>query len=140
MTFINRVQTRGAFLFRRTWIPIEPNIDPILTAGTNSLGLAMGWRMTAEGKTGIASNAAYDQWSPARQYSLYHRGVRILTETASAKTCHGHRLCRLNQLGAGRGYEAKTATWNFPAVWPGGHWSYGDIVSYQVSASWAMLV
>ncbi|MEO7999288.1 MAG: M14 family zinc carboxypeptidase [Gemmatimonadaceae bacterium] len=119
--------------------PIEPNIDPILTAGTNSLGLAMGWRMTAEGKTGIASNAAYDQWSPARQYSLYHRGVRILTETASARIATAIDL-PFAQLGAGRGYEAKTATWNFPAVWPGGHWSYGDIVSYQVSASWAMLV
>ncbi|MDQ6612474.1 MAG: hypothetical protein M3Y64_08570, partial [Gemmatimonadota bacterium] len=118
--------------------PVEPNIDPILTAGTNALGLAMGWRMTAEGKTGIASNAAYDQWSPARQYSLYHRGVRILTETASARLATAVDL-PFESLGAGRGYEAKTATWNFPALWPGGHWSYGDIVSYQVSATWAML-
>ncbi|MEP6762943.1 MAG: M14 family zinc carboxypeptidase [Gemmatimonadaceae bacterium] len=118
--------------------PVEPNIDPILTAGTNALGLAMGFRMTAEGKTGIASNAAYDQWSPARQYSLYHRGVRILTETASARLATAVDL-PFESLGAGRGYEAKTATWNFPALWPGGHWSYGDIVSYQVSATWAML-
>lgn len=118
--------------------PVEPNIDPVLTAGTNSLGLTMGWRMTAEGKTGIASNAAYDQWSPARQYSLYHRGVRILTETASARLATTIDL-PFNTLGAGRGYEAKNATWNFPAPWPGGKWSYADIVSYQVSATWAML-
>ena len=65
--------------------PVEPNIDPILTAATNGLGMAMAWRMTAQGFTGIASNAAYDQWSPARQYSLYHRGARLLTETASAR-------------------------------------------------------
>lgn len=119
--------------------PVEPNIDPILTAGTNALGLAMGWRMIAEGKTGIAGNASYDQWSPARQYSLYHRGVRILTETASARLATTIDI-PFASLGAGRGYEAKTATWNFPAIWPGGKWSYGDIVSYQVSASWAMLV
>ena len=119
--------------------PVEPNIDPILTAGTNALGLIMGWRMTAEGKTGIASNAAYDQWSPARQYSLYHRGVRILTETAAARLATPIDI-PFSALGAGVGYEAKTATWNFPAVWPGGKWSYGDIVSYQVSASWAMVV
>lgn len=119
--------------------PVEPNIDPILTAGTNALGLSMGWRMTAEGKTGIASNASYDQWSPARQYSLYHRGVRILTETASARLATSTEL-PYQLLGTGRGYDAKTATWNFPAVWPGGKWTYGDIVSYQVSASWAMLV
>jgi hypothetical protein len=118
--------------------PLDPNIDPILTAGTNSLGMAIGWRMIGEGKTGIAYNAAYDQWSPARQYSLYHRGVRILTETASAALATPIDL-PFNTLGAARGYEAKTVTWNFPALWPGGRWSYGDIVAYQVSASWAML-
>ena len=118
--------------------PVEPNIDPVLTAGTNALGLAMGWRMTAEGKTGIASNAAYDQWSPARQYSLYHRGVRILTETASARLATSIEL-PFASLGAGRGYEARNATWNFPSIWPGGTWSYANIVSYQVSATWAML-
>jgi hypothetical protein len=118
--------------------PLDPNIDPILTAGTNSMGMAIGWRMIAEGKTGIAYNAAYDQWSPARQYSLYHRGVRILTETASAALATPIDI-PFTSLGAARGYEAKTVTWNFPALWPGGHWSYGDIVAYQVSASWAML-
>lgn len=118
--------------------PVEPNIDPILTTGANALGLTMAWRMTAEGKTGIASNASYDQWSPARQYSLYHRGVRILTETASARLATSVEL-PFDLLGTGRGYDAKTATWNFASLWPGGTWSYGDIVSYQVSASWAML-
>ena len=118
--------------------PVDPNIDPVLTAGTNSLGLTIGWRMIAEGKTGVASNAAYDEWSPARQYSLYHRGVRILTETASARLATPIDL-PFESLGAGRGYEAKTATWNFPSLWPGGHWAYGDIVAYQVSATWALL-
>ena len=99
--------------------PVEPNIDPILTAGTNALGMAMGWRMTAEGKSGIATNASYDQWSPARQYSLYHRGVRILTETASARLATAVEYT-FDQLGTGRGYDAKSATWNFPALWKGG--------------------
>src|SRR5471030_2081677 len=83
--------------------PVEPNIDPILTAGTNSLGMAIGWRMIGEGKTGIAYNAAYDQWSPARQYSLYHRGVRILTETASAALATPIDI-PFASLGAARGY------------------------------------
>src|SRR5476651_163328 len=87
--------------------PLDPNIDPILTAGTNSLGMAIGWRMIGEGKTGIAYNAAYDQWSPARQYSLYHRGVRILTETASARLATAVDI-PFDQLGPGRGYDAKT--------------------------------
>ncbi|MEO5567251.1 MAG: M14 family zinc carboxypeptidase, partial [Gemmatimonadaceae bacterium] len=45
--------------------PVEPNIDPILTAATNGMGMAMAWRMTANGFTGIATNGSYDQWSPA---------------------------------------------------------------------------
>jgi hypothetical protein len=119
--------------------PVDPNIDPILTAGTNSLGLTIGWRMTAEGKTGIASNAAYDQWSPARQYSLYHRGARLLTETASARLATPIDIS-FDSLRSGRGYEAKTVTWNFPSLWTGGTWGYPDIVRYQVAASWALFL
>lgn len=118
--------------------PVEPNIDPILTAGTNSLGMAMSWRMLAEGKTGVATNASYDQWSPARQYSLNHRGIRILTETASARLATPIEL-PFASLGTARGYDAKVTSWNFPTLWPGGTWGIGNIVDYQTSASWALL-
>lgn len=118
--------------------PLEPNIDPVLTGATNALGMAMAWRMLAEGKVGIATNASYDQWSPARQYSLNHRGARILTETASARLATAIDL-PFASLGTGRGYDAKVQGWNFPALWRGGRWGIGDIVSYQVAASWALL-
>ena len=119
--------------------PVEPNIDPILTASTNALGLQMTWRMIADGKTGVANNASYDQWSPARQYSLYHRGARILTETASARLATAVEI-PFDRLGVSRGYDARVASWNFPVIWPGGTWRYADIVDYQVSASWALFV
>lgn len=119
--------------------PLEPNIDPILTASTNALGMAMAWRMIQDGKTGVATNASYDQWSPARQYSLNHRGARILTETASARLASAVDM-PFDRLGSGRGYEARTQSWNFPALWKGGRWGIGDIVAYQSSATWALLV
>jgi hypothetical protein len=119
--------------------PVEPNIDPILTAATNGLGMAIVWRMTNQGFTGIASNAAYDQWSPARQYSLYHRGARLLTETASAHLASPIDIA-FDSLRPARGYDPRTVTWNFPSLWPGGHWTYGDIVRYQVAASWALFL
>ncbi|HYV97862.1 MAG TPA: M14 family zinc carboxypeptidase, partial [Gemmatimonadaceae bacterium] len=119
--------------------PVEPNIDPILTSSTNALGLEITWRMIADGKTGIANNASYDQWSPARQYSYYHRGARILTETASARLATAVDV-PFERLGTGRGYDAREVTWNYPVLWPGGHWTYGDIVDYQVTASWALFV
>ncbi len=119
--------------------PVEPNIDPILTASTNALGMAMSWRVIADGLTGVATNAAYDEWSPARQYSLVHRGARLLTETASARLASPMNI-PFSALGTGRGYDAREATWNFPSVWPGGTWGIGDIVKYQTSASWALLI
>ena len=117
--------------------PIEPNIDPILTGETNALGMAMAWRMLDDGFTGIATNASYDMWSPARQYQLNHGGARILTETASARLASPVTL-QLDQLGPGRGYDARVVSWNFPALWPGGRWGIGDIVDYQTDASWAL--
>ena len=119
--------------------PVEPNIDPILTASTNAMGLQMTWRLIADGKTGVANNASYDQWSPARQYSLVHRGARLLTETASARLASPIEI-PFERLGSARGYDAKIVTWNFPVLWKGGTWTYGDIVDYQVNASWALFV
>ncbi len=117
--------------------PVEPNIDPILTASTNALGMQMTTTMIQKGFTGIANNASYDQWSPARQYSLVHRGARILTETASARLATPVDV-PFERLGTGRGYDAREATWNHPVIWPGGKWGYTDIVRYQTGASWAL--
>jgi len=118
--------------------PVDPNIDPILTSGTNEMGMAMTWKMIADGFTGVANNASYDQWSPARQFSLYHRGIRILTETASARLATSVEV-PFSRLGEGRGYDARTSTWNYPALWSGGTWGIGDIVKYQTEATWALL-
>ena len=118
--------------------PWEPNVDPILAAGVNSLGMAVAWRVTAEGKTGVATHASYDAWSPARAYPHYHGAVRILTETASARLATPIDL-PFDSLGGGLGFDPKVESWNFIAPWPGGHWSLHDIVGYQTSASWALL-
>jgi len=117
--------------------PVEPNIDPLLTTATNALGLQITWSLINDGKTGVANNAVYDQWSPARQYSLVHRGARILTETASARLASPVEM-PFERLGASRGYDAKVASWNHPVPWSGGTWTFGNIVDYQVSASWAL--
>lgn len=136
---IHQQQSNAGRIFIPPYMdPLEPNIDPILTAATNSLGMAMAWRMVSEGKVGIATNASYDQWSPARQFSLNHRGVRILTETASARLATPIDI-PFSALGTARGYDARVQSWNFPALWKGGRWGIGDIVAYQSSATWALL-
>lgn len=131
---------RGSRLFLPPYMdPWEPNVDPIIAAGVNSMGMAIAWRLTAAGKTGISTNASYDAWTPARSYQHYHGGIRILTETASARLATPVDV-PFESLGGARGFDPKVMSWNFVAPWPGGHWTIGNIVDYQTSATWAMLV
>ena len=114
--------------------PVDPNIDPVLVQETNMLGMNMGWDLSSSGQEGVAVNAMYDYWSPARHYQAYHGGVRILTESASARLASPMRVT-FDQLDTqSLGYSAKRASWNFPAVWRGGDWHLGDIVRDQLIA------
>ena len=73
-------------MFVPPWLdPIEPNIDAILMQEMNMIGTAMAADLTAAGKTGIAIHASYDFWTPSRHYQAFHGGMRILTESASAR-------------------------------------------------------
>jgi hypothetical protein len=136
---IHQQGSRASRLFVPPYLdPWEPNTDPIIAAGTNSLGMAIAWRLTTEGKTGVATHASYDAWTPARSYQRYHAGVRILTEAASVRIATPIDI-PFSSLGGGRGFDPKVMSWNFVAPWPGGHWTLHDIVDYQTSATWALL-
>jgi hypothetical protein len=80
----------------------------------------------------------YDGWSPARAYPHTHGGVRILTESASARLASPIEV-KFDQLEPGIGYDAKTVSWNLPVLWPGGTWRLRDIVDYQLAATRALL-
>lgn len=136
---LHQMGSNAARIFAPPYVdPWEPSVDPSLIAATNTIGTYIAARLTAEGKAGVAVNAMYDGFSPARQYPVNHGGVRILTECASAKMATPIDLT-FEQLGVGIGYDAKKATWNFPFPWKGGTWRLRDIVDYQISASLALL-
>jgi len=118
--------------------PAEPNVDPLLLQGDNALGLAIAWRMTADGFTGVAVNSLYDAWTPARAFQHYHGAVRILTETASASLATSVTV-PAESLEAGLGVDPRTASWNFLQPWPGGLWTLADIVRYQTASGMALL-
>jgi len=129
----------GSRLFVPPYVePWEPNIDPAIIAGVNALGAEMAWEVIAQGKSGVSINSSYDAWSPARAYAHYHAGLRILSETASARLATPIEV-PFSRLGPGIGYHAQTATWNFPKLWPGGRWTVRDIVDYQAAAALALL-
>jgi hypothetical protein len=118
--------------------PWEPNIDPLLTAGVNALGSAMAWELTAQGKSGVVINGIFDAWTPARAFTHYHAGLRILSETASARLSTPVEV-PFQRLSAGINYDAKVASWNFPKPWLGGKWTLRDIVDYQTAGALALL-
>ncbi len=129
----------GSRLFLPPYLdPVEPNVDPLLVAGDNALGLAVAWRLTADGLTGIAVNALYDAWTPGRAFEHYHAGLRILAEAASVRLASPVTV-PFDSLRAGEGVDPRAASWNFVSPWPGGTWSLADVVRYQSAAAMALL-
>jgi len=129
----------GSRLFLPPYLdPVEPNVDPLIVAGVDALGTAVAWELAGQGKTGVLVHSIYDAWTPARAYQHYHGGVRILSETASARLATPIEVTA-DQLEGRRGFAARTPTWNFPAPWPGGRWTLADIVDYQTAAAFALL-
>jgi hypothetical protein len=118
--------------------PWEPNVPPLIQAGVNFMGSAMAWEMIAEGKTGVVINGVYDAWTPARAYQHYHGGIRILSETASARLATPTTLPFERQTPQVN-VNPQRRSWNYPVVWPGGDWKLANIVDYQQSGAFALM-
>src|SRR6266404_8689687 len=118
--------------------PWEPNVSPILQAGVNFMGSAMAWELTAEGKAGVVIDGVYDAWSPSRAYQHYHGGIRILSETASARLASPTTV-PFDKLTPQIGVDPKIRSWNFPLVWPGGEWKLANIVDYMQAGAFALM-
>jgi hypothetical protein len=132
------VHQRGPYatrMFVPPWLdPTEPNIDPILMQETNMIGTAMASDLTAAGKTGIAIHAAYDFWAPSRHYQSFHGGIRILTESASARLASPIEVKPEQILETELGYNPRERSWNYLEPWLGGTWRLRDIIDYQLIA------
>jgi hypothetical protein len=136
---IHQMGSSGARIFFPPYVePWEENVDPALTAAANQLGAYMAAELIAQGKRGVVINAQYDAYTPARAYQHYHGGVRILSETASARTATPIVIAS-EDLRSGRGFDARARSWNFPVVWEGGNWGLPDIVDYMDAGVMALL-
>ncbi|UCF20517.1 MAG: hypothetical protein JSU87_03655 [Gemmatimonadota bacterium] len=136
---IHQMGSQGPRFFVPPWTdPIEPNVDPLLVAGSNAIGTAVAWEMYGEGKTGVVVNAIFDAWTPARAYQHYHGGVRVLTETASARLATPI-VMPFDSLAAGRSIDPRVSSWRFPEPWRGGEWHLSDIVDYMEAGALAVL-
>jgi Zinc carboxypeptidase len=137
------VHQQGAYasrMFIPPWLdPTEPNIDPIISQEMNALGMTMASDLTADGKTGIVVHAAYDFWSPSRHYQAFHGGLRILTESASARLATPLTVTPAEIDENALGYRPREKSWNYPEPWLGGVWKLRDIIDYQELAFESLL-
>jgi hypothetical protein len=137
---VHQMGARGARLFVPPYTdPWEPNVDPALVSAANALGAHVASRLLTAGRTGVVTNALFDAWTPGRAYPHTHGGVRILSETASARIATPLTVKPEELEGRGEDYDPRRASANHPAPWPGGEWRLADVVETQLQASRAVL-
>lgn len=139
---VNDIHQQGAFgarIFIPPYMqPVEPNVPKELVEGYTELGTFMADEMRKEGFQGITTDSTYDAWTPARAYSHYHGGVRILTETASVQLATPMNIS-FERLRGSEGYDAKKETPNFRPLWKGGEWKLRDITNYMTNSTFQLL-
>ena len=132
---VHQMGTNAARIFVPPWMdPIDPNVDPVIAQQSNMLGMGMAADLTAAGRKSVAVNAMYDFWTPGRHYQSYHGGMRILSESASARLFSPIELKADDLSSAGPGYNPRERSWNHLEPWPGGIWRVRDIMDDQLIA------
>jgi hypothetical protein len=122
-------------MFVPPWMdPIDPNIDPAIAQACNSFGMGIAYDLTSAGRKGVVVNAMYDFWTPARHYQSYHGGLRILTESASARLFSPVNIKPEQLRGQALGYNVGERAWNHLEPWTGGDWSLKEIITDQLIA------
>src|SRR5689334_21293850 len=139
---VHDIHQQGAFgsrLFLPPYMqPVEPNVPKQIVEGYTELGNYMAADLRKQGFQGITTDSTYDAWTPSRAYSHYHGGVRILSETASAKLATPITV-KYDELRNGLGYDVRKETPNFGPVWKGGEWHLRDITNYMTTAAFTLL-
>ncbi len=136
---IHQQGANGARMFLPPYLPpVEPNVPKELIEGFTELGNFMAKDLRGKGFSGITTASTYDAWTPARAYSHYHGGVRILSETASARLATPVNI-KYEELRSGLGYDVRKETPNFSPVWKGGEWHLRDITNYMTTAAFSLL-
>ncbi len=132
---VHQQEANASRIMAPPWLdPIEPNVDGILVQEMNLYGMGIATDLTAAGKLGVSVHASYDFWSPARHYQSFHGGLRLLTESASARLASPIDISRDELRDGGLGYNAQVRSWNHIEPWPGGRWRLRDIIDYQLIA------
>ncbi|MBK9164691.1 MAG: hypothetical protein IPM21_12455 [Acidobacteria bacterium] len=118
--------------------PVEPNVPQQIVEGYTELGLYIAGDMRKKGFQGLTTGTTYDAWTPARAYSHYHGGVRILSETASARLATPVTV-KADELRGGRGVNPRKDDANNGPAWKGGEWKLRNITDYMTATAFSLL-
>ena len=139
---VHDIHQQGAFgsrLFLPPYMqPVEPNVPRPIVQAYTELGNWMATEMRAKGFQGITTNSTYDAWSPARAYSHYHAGARMLSETASARIASPITV-KFEELRSREGYDPQKESPKFGPLWRGGEWHLSDITKTMTTAAFLLL-
>ena len=139
---VHDIHQQGSFgsrLFLPPYMaPVEPNVPKQIVEGYTELGTYLAREMRAKGFQGVTTNSTYDAWSPSRAYSHYHGGVRILSETASARLASPINV-KFDDLTSREGYDPKKESANFGPLWRGGEWKLRDITNTMTTCAFLLL-
>jgi hypothetical protein len=114
--------------------PLNPNLDPVIMAQTNAIGMKAVQDMTAEGLTGIATGITYDQWwiGGNRNVPVRHNVIGVLSEAASVNIASPIFQKKSDLGGVLRGAKYGSSN-QYVSPWPGGWWRIGDIIKYELA-------
>lgn len=113
--------------------PIDPNIPYAINRVSDRLGLAIAAQMAREGKSGVTTGLFFDAFSPARAYSPYHGGARVLAEAAGTRLGLPVFLSA-DELASAPGFNPLEASAAHPRPWAGGRWSLANVADYHRTA------
>ena len=135
---VHDIHQQGSFgsrLFLPPYMqPVEPNVPKQIVEGYTELGNYLARQMRSKGFKGVTTDSTYDAWSPSRAYSHYHAGVRILSETASARIASPMTV-KFEDLTSREGYDPKKESANFGPLWQGGEWHLRDITNTMTTCA-----
>ncbi|GLU43292.1 M14 family metallopeptidase [Allomuricauda sp. NBRC 101325] len=121
--------------------PVNPNINPAITAAVSEVGSAMSKRFSLENMPGAIADNNYTMfWNGGgRTVPYYHNMIGILTETGhTTPTPRFYDPKKLPKLVAGTTPTDGTDIM-YADVWKGGESHFRDAVDYMLTATWATL-
>ncbi|MEQ8685699.1 MAG: M14 family metallopeptidase [Imperialibacter sp.] len=124
--------------------PVNPNIHPGATTGTNLVGTAMANRFALERKPGVISNHTFSMWwnGGMRTVPYFHNMIGILTETGHAtptpRFYDPDSIPKyIRGLGGSKPTDGTHIFYSDP--WKGGESHFRDAVDYMITGSLAVL-